>query len=110
MPKIIEKYCFIQITGGEYILHTQQPFLIGRVWLYKDIQELTVQLEKLNSLAVVKMPDYAIAVTLWAVLGDRLTIHSNSDGVINGIMQGMLNFYIETKIIPDPAKYKRYLI
>ena len=110
MPKIIEKYCFLQITGGEYILHTKQPFIIGRVWLYKDIQGLTAQMEKLNPLSVVKMTNYAIATTLWAVLGDRLIIHNSSDVEIKSIMQGILNFYIETKITPDPDKYKRYLI
>ena len=110
MPKIIDKYCFLQIAGGEYILHTRQPFIIGRVWLYKDIQGLTAQMEKLNPLSVVKMTNYAIAVTLWAVLGDRLIIHNSSDEEIKSIMQGILNFYIETKITPDPDKYKRYLI
>ena len=109
MPKI-DRYCFLQITGGEYIVHTQQPFIIGRIWLYKDIQGLTAQLEKLNPLAVVKMTNYAIAATLWAVLGDRLIIHNNSDDEIKKVMQGILNFYVESKITPDPQKYKRYLI
>ena len=108
MPKIIEKYCFIQIPGGEYILHTKEPFLIGRVWLYKSLQALTEQIEKLKPLSFVQMENYSIAITLWAVLGDRVIIHSGSKEEIKKLMAEMLEFYKEDRKIYSTPYYLKF--
>ena len=110
MPKILEKYCYIDVKGEQYILHTQQPFLIGRMWLYKDIDDLTRQIEKLNPLAHEKLNNYAIAVTLWTVLGGRLIVHGESERQAKNLMQGMLNFFQETKMKGNESKFAKYLI
>ena len=108
MPKIIEKYCFIQLPGDEYILHTQPPFLIGRVWLYKSLPKLTAQIEKLKPLAVVQLDNYCIAITLWAVLGDRLIIHADSKEEIKILMNGMLDFYKEERKVLTAPYFEKF--
>lgn len=103
MPKIIQKFCYIDIEGGTYILHTDQPFLIGRVWMYKSIQALAEQIEKLAPLSYVQMETHSIAITLWAVLGDRLIVHSGTKEELKLIMNKMMEFFKESRF--DKAKY-----
>ncbi len=110
MPKIIEKYCYIDIPGASYILHTREPFLIGRVWMYKSLQELAEQIEKLNPATYVQMETHSIAITLWAVLGDRFIAHAGSKEEIKMLMSGMLDFFIESRKVQKSKFYDKFRI
>lgn len=110
MPKIIEKYCFIEIPGATYILHTQEPFLIGRVWLYKSLPALTEQIEKLSAMAYVQMETHCIAITLWAVLGDRFVAHAGTKEEIKILMQGMMDFFLESRNVYKSKFYDKFRI
>jgi hypothetical protein len=98
MSKVLPKYCYIELPGATYILHMEEPFLIGRVWMYKDIFPLTDQMAKINPVAVAYMANYNIAISLWQVLGGRINIHTNSKEEIAEVLKGMVDFYYEGKV------------
>lgn len=107
--KPLDKYVFLQIPNGTYILHTQAPLVVGRVWMYKDIQLLNQFLEKINPMEVIKIHGYNIAITTWAFLDNKLVYHSNFNEELKKAMQGMADFFAESKMKPNLKYYSRYL-
>ena len=101
--KIIPQYTYIEIPGGNYIIHTRPPFLIGRIWMYKSLPELNEQIEKITPLSYVQMETHAIAISLWTVLNDRLIVHSETKEELKKVMEGMIDFFKETRF--DGAKF-----
>lgn len=107
--KKLDKYVFLNIPNGTYLLHTQQPFVVGRVWFYRDIQGLNQQLEKLKPMESIKIHGYNIAVTVWTFLDNKLIYHSNYLEELQQALKGMAAFYEETIIKPKPEKFKKFL-
>jgi len=110
MPKIVEKFVYIELPGAVYILHTREPFVIGRVWLYKSLPALQEQLEKLQPLSYAQMELYAIAITMRAVLGDRMIAHAGTKEELQRIMNGMLDFYKETRLEKSIRWHEKFKI
>jgi hypothetical protein len=108
MPQL-EKYAFLLIPNGTYILHTQAPLVVGRVWMYKDIQQLNEFLDKINPMEIVKIHGYNIAITTWAFLDNKLVYHSNFDEELKKAMHGMADFFVESKIKASPIYYNKFL-
>ena len=108
MP-LIEKYAYLLIPNGTYILHTQAPFVVGRVWMFKDIQLLNQFLEKINPMEVVKIHGYNIAISTWAFLDNKVIYHSSFNEELKKTMAGMVEFFTETKIKASPLYYNKYL-
>lgn len=93
MPKIEQEFCYIKLTGATYILHTRKPFLVGRVWQYSTLPALNELLETINPLAYAQMQTHCIAITLWAVLDDRLMVHSGTKTELQQVINKMLEWY-----------------
>lgn len=107
--KPLDKYVFLQIPNGTYILHTQAPLVVGRVWMYKDMQQLTEFLSKIMPLQTARVRSYNIAITTWAFLDNKLVYHSNFDEELTAAMKGMVDFFVEAKMKPNLKYYSRYL-
>jgi len=101
--KLIPDYCYIEIPGAVYIVHTKEPLFIGRVWMYKDAQELKDQLSKLDPYYYVVLPGYNIMITTWTYLG-RLAESENTKSV----MDGMLDFFVESRVNKHQKFYEKF--
>jgi hypothetical protein len=108
--KLIPKYTYIEIPNAVFILHTLPPLIIGRVWMYKSMQELAQQMEKVNPAAVVYLDEHSICITWWHVLGDRFIVHSNTTEEVKKVMEGMKDFFVESRVKKSPKYYSKFSI
>mgnify|MGYP000900731560 CR=1 FL=1 len=107
--RTIPKYCFIEIPGAVYIIHTEHPYIIGRVWMYKDWKELYDQLEKLNPLAKAKMDTHNIAVTVWTIL-KGMPMQRDIKKEAQEIVDAMLEFFVQSRVTKSPKFYNKFLM
>ena len=107
MPKPLPKYTEIKLAGGSYILYTEPPFYIGRVWMYTNIHDLQSQVQKLNPLSFYYIPDYAIAVTIWTALG-QITPRPGIKEQADIITYQMGEFFEQTRIAKNPRFYNKF--
>jgi len=107
MPKV-EKFVFVNIEDGTYILHTVFPLWICRVWMYKDTQLLNQQMEKIKPLAEERVPGYNIAVTTWYPLDNKVIFHGNINEELKAMMESMAKFFVETKMKKNIQAYDRF--
>ena len=110
MPRIEQQYAYIELPNAVFILHTREPLIIGRVWLYKNMQELTMQMEKVKALGVIYFDTHSIAISVWTVLGDRLVFHDATTDEIKATLSGMKEFFIETRVKKSPKYYDKFLL
>lgn len=108
MNKELPKYCPIELPGGAYILHTQAPFYVGRVWKYKGYGDLQAQVHKLNPLSVCYMDGYCIAITIWTILGGKVNMMPDTKTKADLITRGMADYYKETVIDKNPKFYAKF--
>lgn len=108
MNKEIPKYCFIEMPGAVYILHTQAPYYIGRVWKYTSRLDLNNQIKKVNPLAYAFIDNFCIAITLWTVLGGRVSITEQTTVQANQIMRGMADWFYENTVSKQLKHFNKF--
>lgn len=108
MTKELPKYTLIEIPGGVYILHTQAPYYIGRVWKYKSHVDLNAQIKKLNPLAYCFIDDHCMAVTIWTILGGRIILSPEAGILAERITREMADWYKVNTVDKNPRFYNKF--
>lgn len=104
MQKVIPPYCYIELPGATYILNTQPPFLVGRVWMFKTQGEIENLLRYGQPTA--KIENYSICITKWHEF--RLDKKEPPDIIIKETLEGMLTFFKETRFNKSAKFYERF--
>lgn len=108
MTKELPKFVMIDIPGAPYILHTQAPYYIGRVWKYKSRMDLQDQVKKINPLAYAYIDDHIMAVTIWTILGGRITFSPEAVVLAEKLVRDMAEWYKINTVDKNPKFYNKF--
>ena len=68
MQRLIPQFVKIEIPGGEYLLHTSPPFVVGKISKFKNEIDLINHLEQLRPFVYKILDNYNICISLWTIL------------------------------------------
>lgn len=103
MKRLIPKFVKIEIPGGEYLLHTKPPFIVGKISLCRSKEELVDHLEELKPYVYKIMDSYNICISMWSILDTE-----PSKFTIQEIINDMLDYYNITKVQKSLKFYDKY--
>ena len=106
MKRTIPKFVNIEIPGGNYISHTEPPFVIGKISTFKTENELKDHLEELKPYVYKILDNYNICMSLWVVLDDKELDTPKSE--IQKVIDEMLEHYELVKVKKSLKFYEKF--
>jgi len=87
------------------ILHTQYPYVIGKVWAFKTKEEFDSFIKRNDFISIASIDGYRMAVTTYDTLGAKGDLSE-----VQMIIGGMADFYRTDRIKKNAARFARYKI
>lgn len=108
---LLPKFLFVEspeLPGAGFILTSQPPCYIAKVYKFNKPEELEMFRMKSNQLFSL-VPGYMILVQYFTTFGNETSTALDQDDVKVCLNQ-MTNFYLESKVLPNKTYYKRNLL
>ena len=102
---MLPEYLFIPsqsfLQGNGFILQTNPPFAIGKLYLCENQDDIETMKSKVGNKPLEKLEGYSIFITHFT----NLTAPQISS---DNVLKDMLNYYLSEKINPKLGKFKKY--
>ena len=99
-----------ELPGAGIILNTSPPFYIGKIWLFKDRDEMAYFIATRMPEVSSKINGYRILIEGAGSLLENPTLSrgGQNTNTLAKIYKEMADFYLTYKIKPNASYYKRY--
>lgn len=102
---ILPDFAYINLPMATHIIHLKPPFLIGRLYCCKSVQELQDELNKYYPKPFAQLPGFNIAIVQYRCLTENHITEENTK-----VINGMLSFFSAEKLIKSKNFYEKFKI
>ena len=111
LPKYLIAYNKTEMPDHILVISTINPFMIGKVWMFKDSYQFIEFCSSYKGLGLAAIPGYNIALTFeTTVTGPRAQLTVPNSDIFRVTMQEMAEFYRTERIQVKKGFYKKYQV
>lgn len=90
------------------IFQTKEPYIVGKIWTFKDLNAWTNFTNNYSGMALVSIPGYTISITMFTTLTGRINATPGTIKLIYSILNEMAEFYLAEKIKDKPGYFNKF--
>ena len=102
---MLPNFVTIEIPGGNFLLATNKPFIIGKIWLFRSEEEKKEKLSKIERMYVL-LETHNIAISYYTSLIEIAWIIEFE--LYYKVLNDMLQHFAETKMLKSPVFYDKF--
>lgn len=110
LPEFLHGQNKLEMKGVGVIIQTRRPYIVGKIWRYKDGIECMSFLNEYKGLGKAVVPGYNIVITFLSTVTEHKleNIGPSISADIKIILERMADFYMKEVIEDKPQFYKKY--